>query len=290
MLRRVARGRTSAILLVVTGALVLAGCTRDTGGPVVSAGSAPGSAAATPGATSALAAAPAQEVLQRAATHAEAAGSARISFSSTVGSSGSMTGTGIYTFTTPTQGSIEFTTVVFGGRLMPGGMTILMTPDAYYVGSPAFEEETGKPWARIPLADVAQHSGLELGQLVQNDNPALYLQLLRNTADLREVGQETIANVPTTRYRGTVDYAAALDALTPELRAQAEQKLAESGLETSVVDVWIDEQGQLRQFAQKANSPAGTVEVQMLFQEYGVPVDIALPADTDTVDIGELTG
>jgi hypothetical protein len=273
---------------------VLAGCTRDPATPVVSAASDSAvpipSTAGTPSATSALATAPASEVLQQAAAHAEAAGSARVSFSTTVSGSGSMTGTGVYTFTTPTQGAIEFTTVVFGGQLMPGGMTILMTPDAYYLGSPAFEEETGKAWARISLADVAEESGLELGQLVQNDNPALYLQLLLNAPDLSRVGQETVADVPTTHYRGTVDYAAALDALTPELRAQAEQKLAQSGLEAAVVDVWIDEQGQLRQFAQEAASPAGTVEVRMVFEEYGVPVDVAPPADADTVDIRELTG
>lgn len=284
---RVPARRTSLLLtLAASAAVALAGCS---GGEPPTASASRAAAPSAPAPASASAAVPAREVLERAAVHADAAGSARISFSGTVGDSVSMSGTGAYTFMMPTQGTIEFTSLTFPNQAL-WDMTILMTPDAYYAGSTAYEEDFGKRWLKLSIAEVAEESLLELGQLVQNDNPALYLRLLQSSADLSAVGEEVVAGTHTTHYRGTVDYAAALDALTPELRAQAEQKLVQAGLETSVVDVWIDDQHQLRQFAQESETPSGRVSVTMTIEEYGVPVNVAPPADEETVELRELTG
>jgi hypothetical protein len=172
-------------------------------------------------------------------------------------------------------------------------MTILMTPDAYYLRIPALEGQLGKPWAKLSLAALAEQSGVDLTKLTQQaqqGNPMAYLELLQNSADLEIVGEETVSGTPTTHYQGSVDYAATLDQLTPELRAQLEQQLGQTGMETATVDVWVDADGLVRQLAQETDSPLGPVSVTMRIEEYGVPVDVAPPADEDTVDVRELTG
>ncbi len=204
-----------------------------------------------------------------------------------------MRGTGVYSFVPPVRGSIDFTSFAMAGQTLPGGMTILMTSDAYYLRIPALEGQLGKPWLKLPLADIAALSGVDLSQLTaqaQQGNPMAYLELLRNAADLEVVGEETVSGVATTHYQGSVDYDATLGQLTPELRAQLEQQLGAAGIETVKVDVWIDVDGTMWQLAQHSQTPAGPVAVTMRIEEYGVPVEVTPPADDETVDLRELTG
>jgi LppX_LprAFG lipoprotein len=282
--------RTGLLLtLTVAATLVLAGCSGDeqptASGPRAAASSAPTASAA-----------PAQadiELLRRAALKSAEAGSARVSFESSATGGADVRGTGSYTLVPPLQGSIDFTSFTVGGQTLPGGMTMLMTPDAYYLRIPALEGQLGKPWAKLALADIAQESGLDLSALTQQaqqGNPMVYLELLQNAGDLEIVGSETVAGVPTTHYRGTVDYAETLDQLTPELRAQLEQQLSAAGTQTATIDVWIDADGTVRQLAQESESTLGPVTVTMTIEEYGVPVDVTPPAEEETADLRELTG
>jgi hypothetical protein len=233
------------------------------------------------------------ELLRRAAVKSEEAGSARVSFESSATGGAQLRGTGVYTLTPPLLGSIDFSSFTVGGQTLPGGMTMLMTPDAYYLRIPALEGQLGKPWAKLSLADIAQESGVDLSvltQQAQQGNPMVYLELLHNAGDLEVVGDETVAGVATTHYRGTVDYAATLHQLSPELRAQLEPQLSSAGTQTATLDVWIDADGTVRQLAQESESALGPVSVTMTIEEYGVPVDVTPPAEEETADLRELIG
>jgi hypothetical protein len=275
----------AGLLPTVVATAALVGCSGGENRQVASG------AAAAPAATAASASA-SVELLRRAAVQSEEAGSARVTFRSSSGGSSDVSGTGVYSFLPPIRGSIDFTSFAVAGQNLPGGMTMLMTPDAYYLRIPALEGQLGKPWAKLSLADIAAQSGLDLDALTQQaqqGNPMIYLELLQNAADLEVIGEETVAGVATTHYRGSVDYAATLEQVTPELRAQLEQ-LGSTGMQAATVDMWVDADGTVRQLAQEGHSPLGPVLVTMTIEEYGVPVDVVPPADEDTVDLRELIG
>jgi hypothetical protein len=288
----VLRRRTGLLLTLLTaGTLAVAGCSGDSA-PTAGSDAPPSVASAASSAPEATGE-PAAEVLRRAALKSEEAGSARVSFETTSGSAAAVSGTGVYSFTPPVRGSIDFSSFAAEGQTLPGGMTILMTPDAYYLRIPALEGQLGKPWVKLSLAAIAEQSGVDLSQLTrqaQQGNPMAYLELLQSRGDLEVMGEETVSGIQTTHYQGSIDYTASLDQLSPELRAQLEQQLAQTGMETAKVDVWVDADGMVRQLAQESESPIGPMSVTMRIEEYGVPVDVTPPADEDTVDIRELTG
>jgi hypothetical protein len=111
--------RRTALLLTVAilGAAALAGCSGEA--PPAAGSDAPASLASTASAAPEATGEPALELLRRAAIKSKEAGSARVSFETTSGGA-NVRGTGVYSFTPPVQGSIDFTSFAVAGQTLPG--------------------------------------------------------------------------------------------------------------------------------------------------------------------------
>src|SRR5262245_3252035 len=159
-----------------------------------------------------------------------------------------------------------------------------------------------KPWIRIDLEQLAGRMGLDLGALMQSgqSNPAQQLDYLRSvTGDLKELGKGTVRGVSTTHYRGTVDLEDYVK-LVPEARRKSARKTIEQlektmrGRSTYPVDVWVDSSDQVRRMAFDMTSDTlngmVTTKMQMDLFDFGAPVNVDLPAKSQTMDFRELTG
>jgi hypothetical protein len=157
---------------------------------------------------------------------------------------------------------------------------------------------TDKPWIRIDVAKAGRELGIDIGQLMQvGQDPVQQLGQLRTiTDDLEEVGPETVRDLATTHYRGTVDLRE-YDELFPEnerpkIRKSIESMIELMGKPTYPVDVWIDQEQLVRRmsFEFTQQTPEGDMPMAMTmeFFDFGRPVEVKLPAASDTIDITEL--
>src|SRR5262245_40500690 len=157
-----------------------------------------------------------------------------------------------------------------------------------------------KPWIRIDLERLGGRMGLDLGALMQSGqgNPTQQLDYLRSVSgDLKELGKETVRGVETTHYRGTVDLDD-YEQLVPKDQRESVRKTIEQleknmgGRSTYPVDVWVDSSDQVRRMAfdMKSETPQGTVstKLQMDLFDFGAPVDVELPAKSQTTDFDDL--
>ena len=158
-----------------------------------------------------------------------------------------------------------------------------------------------KPWIRIDLQRVGGRMGLDLGALTQSgqNNPAQQLDYLRSVGgDLKELGKDTVRGVETTHYRATVDLED-YEQLVPEDQRERVRKAIEEleknmgGASTYPVDVWVDSSEQVRRMAfdMKSETPQGavTTKLQMDLLDFGAPVDVELPPESQTMDFEQLT-
>jgi hypothetical protein len=108
-----------------------------------------------------------------------------------------------------------------------------------------------------------------------------------------------VAGVETTHYRGTIDLDSAYNRLPADARGELEQALAQArkqfGGVSMPVDVWIDGDGLLRRmtFIMKTGSRASMplrMEMTMEIPEYGITLDLPIPAASDVTDLGDLAG
>jgi hypothetical protein len=158
-----------------------------------------------------------------------------------------------------------------------------------------------KPWIRVDMQQLGKRVGLDFGALVQSNqsNPAQQLDYLRSVGgDLKDLGQETVGGVETTHYRGTVDLDK-YEKLVPRDQRESVRKTIEQlqqtmgGRSTYPVDVWVDSSDRVRRMAfdMTSNTPQGTVttSMQIDLSDFGAPVDVQLPAKSQTVDLDQLT-
>ncbi|HEX3783477.1 MAG TPA: hypothetical protein VHX38_27755 [Pseudonocardiaceae bacterium] len=174
----------------------------------------------------------------------------------------------------------------------------------------------GKPWISLNIAQFAQQQGGSgLRQLLSGapSDPSDVLAYLRSVdGNVRSTGQATVDGVSTTHYTATIDLSkvASADPNAAAATKQLEQKL---GTSTMPVQLWIDQQGRVRQISvdetiahplggstsasgttSGANSPSvGPVHttITVTLSDYGTPVHIVAPAADQTADLtGALAG
>ncbi|WP_371673723.1 hypothetical protein OG985_42230 [Streptomyces sp. NBC_00289] len=149
----------------------------------------------------------------------------------------------------------------------------------------------GKTWMKIDLARLKQSaSGNQDGQVSDPAEPFTYTKGVSDR-DVEKMGTETIDGARTTHYRVTVD----VKALAEGDSAKAEQMRRQLGTSTVPLDMWLDEQGRLRQEtvrltlrpqttdAQK--TPAVTSTTTLRFSDFGTKADVRTPPAKGTVDV-----
>lgn len=272
--RRTAVTVTAAALLGL--GLSLAGCssTTPTTSPADTASTAPDGA---------VSASPALFMAQ--ATQATtAAGSARISSTSTIGGSGDQGTTiraeGVVDFAT-NQAALRVSSALFGGG---SDMQVILVDGKTYIQVPMF----GEKWISAPMADLG----------VNLSDPAQGLAQLKMMADLTEIGPEPIDGVEATKYTGTLDLKDAVGQV--DLPADAAKQL-DKLTGTADVTVWVDDQGRIVRFDQTATMDVGTgnpvqTTSSTTISDFGVTTDITPPPADQVVDedslkeLGDLAG
>jgi hypothetical protein len=184
---------------------------------------------------------------------------------------------------------------------MPAGMEMEMILDGstMYMKMPELSRASGLPegWISMDLDELAPGFS-ELASLSQGQNdPSSSVEYLRGITDAEAVGTEDVAGVETTHFRGTIDLAKAYDKLpggiSKKLRESVEQAVQMFGDAAMPVDIWIDGDGLPRRMSfelspTKDAVPAVSMSMTIEFPEYGIDVDLPIPAAKDVTDISQL--
>jgi hypothetical protein len=149
-----------------------------------------------------------------------------------------------------------------------------------YIGASGFGELLGvdSPWISADLGVLAEQAGVSLDELQAQTfiDPTESARLLLDADDVTEVGIETIDGVETKHFRVTVDLAAALASVPPQLGSEVpDVELPE----TVVYDVWVTADNELRRAAFDLDVVGQSVSMVLDMTTSDEPLDIAIPTD-----------
>jgi hypothetical protein len=175
--------------------------------------------------------------------------------------------------------------------------------ETMYMRFPALDSELpkGKSWVRMEAGAEAQAQGFDLSQFqpFTGDDRSKMLDVLQAASgEVETVGTEELHGVATTHYRATVDLAE-YEKLVPaaqrdEAGTMVEGMLEQLGSTELPVDVWLDEQGLVRQLemsfsaAQPGTTESAEASVMFELYDYGEDVEVELPRADDVVDAATL--
>ncbi|MDT0434112.1 MULTISPECIES: hypothetical protein [Streptomyces] len=231
--------------------------------------------------------------LRRADRATDAADSARVRSTTTVGSQMSLRADGALGWSDDVTGTLTLTYT--GGTALETmrrlGSTTPQTrylPDAYYarMGDTFAAQSGGRHWIRYGYADLG---GLDQ---VRDGAPHQSVKLLLAAGDLRRVGAERVEGVDTTHYTGTVTTAALTgpgSRLDARELAAVRERLTRAGVATERVDLWVDGRDLLVKKAEKGETASGGYSQTAHYRDYGVDVSVTRPPAADTADYKELT-
>ncbi|WP_326797818.1 LppX_LprAFG lipoprotein [Streptomyces sp. NBC_01808] len=234
--------------------------------------------------------------VRKATDNAEKLTSLTYRMDSKVPGEGVMSGTGSMSTDPP---AMEMKMTVKGATAADSGeMEIRLVDDAAYMkpGEEAAAGMGGKTWIKLGMAGAAARGEdplLELDPAVEN--PTGDAQMMTAAEDLKEVGEEEIAGVGTTRYTGTVtldDLRAELkdeDAETKKDRQEKIDEMAELGVDDFTMDMWIDGEDRTKQFRMQAETKEGPLDTTMTFLSYNEPVTVEAPPASETTDVSGAT-
>jgi hypothetical protein len=137
----------------------------------------------------------------------------------------------------------------------------------------------GKPWVAV------KGDGTSAGTLtpgVTSDPTGVLDRLTAGGATPVETGREDVRGVPTVKYHVDISVADALAQLPDELRRKAVGAFGDAGVDTLGYDVWIDHAGLPRRVRNDIDMSGGSVSVVIELFDYGRPVAITVPADTES--------
>lgn len=176
------------------------------------------------------------------------------------------------------------------------GPAVYMQSELFSQGLPGVGPDT---WLRIDLAEAAKESGVDLGQLKQlgSNDPRQGLAVLSGVADdgVQELGEEEVRGAETTRYRARIDLRKAAEESGAITDRQAFERFVDSmGTETVRVEVWIDDDNQVRRMRMPLPMPEetgdGEVTMTVEYYDFGAEVDVTEPPTDDVVDFSEVLG
>ena len=147
----------------------------------------------------------------------------------------------------------------------------------------------GKAWLKLDLSKLGKSAGVDVGKLMSGNQlePTDLLSMLKaEGAKVDKVGSATIGGVATTKYRVTIDPAAALKAsgLTSPVFSSMAAKLKK----TITENVWIGKDGLVRRVALDYGVRAARLGMRMNLFDYGAHVAIAAPPSSQVFDMTQL--
>jgi len=227
----------------------------------------------------------ASAILQRAVSVTARQESYRFLFDQTAGARG-QTVSGIKMQGTYDRSvNLSRLTLGFGGRAGLNECTVIASDDFWYVQIPENlrAANQGRSWIKTDPFLSSPAQGLTSSTL-RNES----LVDPQAVDDVRRNGTESIRGVPTTRYRGTFDLAAAL--------ARAETSpLSKEGLERLQIpgkipfSFWIDAQDRIRRTSYSFGIVSGpvTIETKLTYEVYdfGVKEPVTLPTNDEVAPV-----
>ncbi|MFJ3087805.1 hypothetical protein [Streptomyces sp. NPDC086838] len=228
--------------------------------------------------------------------------SARIDSTMTMGSTMSTKQTGAIDWSdgitgsltiTPTGGAMADSVKQFGGN---GTMEARYVKDGYAVdmGEAMAQQTGGKRWISYSYDDLeklAGASGAALKDQMQNSTPEQGVKSLLASGDVKKVGQEDVRGVSATHYSGTIDVAkltAKFGNLSADEIAQLKKQLAQSGITTEKIDIWVDDNDLLVKKTERGDMKTGELNSTVYYSDYGTKVSVERPPADQTVDFMEL--
>jgi hypothetical protein len=161
-----------------------------------------------------------------------------------------------------------------------------------YVGSPLFAGKLpgGAHWMKIDLGRVGKAVGLDPTQLLGGQsNPAQFLEYLKASGgSVQEVGHESVRGVQTTHYRGAIDLRKAASVL-PGDHAAVEKSIAQMGLGTLPVDVWVDSHRMVRRLDFNIHAPVSGAQLNLQLRvelfDFGPTPNVKAPSAGESFDV-----
>ena len=150
---------------------------------------------------------------------------------------------------------------------------------------------SGKQWLKYDVNKAGPDSGFNFKALLGQTPADVLWQLQRTAEPVQEIGPELVGGEEMTHYRATID---------PRKVPRADNLQALSKAVYKPVDVWVDEDGRVRQvkldYTARVDPAAdlrGRVQLTMKLAGFGSAVDVQPPAAglvVDSTDIAEQGG
>jgi hypothetical protein len=158
---------------------------------------------------------------------------------------------------------------------------LVSSDNAYYLRGGPFQQLAPGKWVKVKSTDPSF-------QLGQND-PSQMLQYLRATSNIDEQGKETVRGVATTHYAARLQLDKVADRVSPDAARALKQATKTLGAKEIPLDVWVDGDGLVRRIKMDWHPQSASFVLSLDLFDFG-NVDIAVPADSDTVDLSNMLG
>lgn len=242
-------------------------------------------------------------VLVNAASATRKVGSARVTMDITTPSpSGTLTmhGTGAFAFHGRPAGEMQLSVAAPGGTSTSIDERIVGT--VIYMRSPILSREIpgSKPWIEFDLQKIGKKMGINFGALMNSSTTSdptqslAYLQAASNS--IQNLGTESVGGVTTTHYHAVVDMRKAMKVMVARaprpdkaaVRSTYQNLLAQTGITTYPMDVWVDGQGLVRKMHLQmpvATSGGESMDMTMQLSDFGAPVNVSPPPASQVTNL-----
>jgi hypothetical protein len=241
-------------------------------------------------------------VLVSAASATRKVGSARITMDITTPSpSGTLTmhGTGAFAFHGHEAGEMNLSVTAAGGASTSIDERIIGT--VIYMRSPMLSQEIpgSKPWLEFDLQKIGKKMGINFGALMNTSSTSdptqslTYLEAASNS--IQNLGTESVGGVTTTHYQAVVDMRKAMRLMVARasgadkaaVRSTYQNLLAQTGITTYPMDVWVDGQGLVRKLHMQMPMPNSgeSMDMTMTLSDFGAPVKVSAPPASQVTDL-----
>lgn len=163
--------------------------------------------------------------------------------------------------------------------LLSEPLDVVYDGDTAVLTSPAVTSELddpSKPWVRVTGGLELPTDRLGIGP--SRDTARSLIESLRGAATgVTEVGIEPFYGEQATHYQAFLDLSEAASALPSEAQDRFWHGFAGVGVESALVEIWVDRQDRLRRIEVPLGSARTRATLVAEFREYGSPQSIELP-------------